>query len=207
MAVQVVALAPIHGINSAFHTTFPLSIANGGVNLTAYPKVPLIIHAGAWIGNVTTGAGDANGLAERWELGTTLKRTVSYITFAANERASAEFQLPDNYDGGTFAFRFIWGAPSGSGTLIMGLSLGIAADGDSLNPDTNGWGTEVTVTDTLIAANAIQVSPESTAVTPSNTPAAGKLLLLDLKRTGGTLGVDGRIVAIILEYTVNSYSV
>jgi hypothetical protein len=162
----------------------PVPIAEGGSNNV---RLDPYISAGAMIGNVTSGAGDTNGGAERWELGTTVKSTVTYLEFTDNEKATFEWAPPEGWNLGTVTFLFYWGAPSGSGTVILGLRARALANDDSLNPDTIAFGTQVTVTDTLLATDDVQKSSESTAVTIANTPAQSDYIHFEIEKTGGTL--------------------
>jgi hypothetical protein len=190
-----------HAIDGSDHTG-TLSLSKGGTGQSVNPKVQLIVSAASLRGTVTDGAGDTDGLPERREIGTN-KRCIDYMAFAANEKAYFQYTMPDGWDTGTVTFWHKWTAASGSGTVIFGLSGVAVGDDDSLD---TALGTQVTVTDTLLAADDEHQSPVSGAVTIGGSPAAGKKVLFEIERTGGTLAVEAQLTELVIEFTRNSYT-
>ncbi len=186
--------------------TGTLPIANGGTNLTALPDVEAWISAAAMKGLATAGAGDADKLPESRELATN-DINIDFIAFdtATEEHAYFNYTLPAGWDEGTITFTPYWTAASGSGTVVFGLA-GLARSNDEAIDA--AVGTEVTVTDTLLAADDVHISPESAAVTIGGTPAEGDWCYFVLARKTGsdTLGVDAQLLGIMLKFKRASYS-
>lgn len=200
--------AQAHTINGADHTTPPLTIANGGTNQTANPISQVSISASAMKGTTTAGAGDANKLPESRELATNLVN-IDYIAFdqTTSENAFFQWSIPPSWNEGTITFRVKWTAAAGTGGVVFGLKGLARSDDDPLDA---AWGTEVNVSDTLIATNDVHISAESAAVTIGGTPAEGDITLFNLARKtldgGDTLNADAQLIELIIRYTRNSYT-
>ena len=124
---------------------------------------------------------------------------------AAEEFATFDLVLPKSWDKSTITFAAIWTAASGSGGVAWGLEAVAVSDDDALDA---AWGTEVAVTDTLIAANDMHRTAASGAVTVGGSPATGDLVHFRVTRVVGngsdTLGVDARLIGIELTITTNA---
>jgi hypothetical protein len=127
-------------------------------------------------------------------------KSLDFDAGATNEKAQFSFVMPDDWLAGTVTFKAYWTAASGSGTVIFGLQARASANDDALDA---AWGTAVTVTDTLLTASDMHVSPESTAITIGNTPAAGEWVQFRIYRESNTdtLAVDAKLLGIKLYYT------
>jgi hypothetical protein len=119
--------------------------------------------------------------------------------------------LPDSYDGGVINAKITYMnvATDSTNNFLFSLSAGCAADG---NPLDLTMGTvqelETVVGDT---AEDLKIGTWSTGVTPSGTPAGGKLLVLKLQRdptdtAHDTTSLDAYVLGLRLEYTVNSWT-
>lgn len=130
----------------------------------------------------------------------------SVADFASGEEGSWEVVMPDNYDGGTVTFTYHWVAPTGSSasdTVIFGLK-GIAYAND-LAIDT-ALGSQVTVTDTVLAVGDVHISAESAAVTLAQGPAGGEPAIFEIERTGGTMSEEARLWLVKISYGTDNYS-
>ena len=65
-----------------------------------------------------------------------------------------------------------------------------------------------TSTDTLLTAGDVHIGPESSAITINGSPAGGQLVQFRLLRdvSEDNLGVDARLMMIMITYSTNSYS-
>jgi len=111
--------------------------------------------------------------------------------------------LPKQWNEGTVTFKGYWTAASGSGTVAWSLQGAARSDDDAMD---QAYGTAQTSTDTLITANDVHESPESSAITITGTPAAEDLCFFLLTRATGsdTLGVDARLLGIKLYITTDA---
>lgn len=118
------------------------------------------------------------------------------------EFAVAIVKLPKRWNLGTFTFRPLWTAASGSGAVVWSVEALAVGDDDTLDA---AYGTAQTSTDTLLSANDLHVGPESSAITAAGTPAAGDILLLRVKRVpadaGDTLAADAKLLGIVVTWT------
>ena len=118
------------------------------------------------------------------------------------EFAVAIAKLPKRWNLGTFTFRPLWTAASGSGGVVWSVEALAVGDDDTLDA---AYGTAQTSTDTLLSANDLHVGPESSAITAAGTPAAGDVLLLRVKRVpadaGDTLAADAKLLGIVVTWT------
>lgn len=123
------------------------------------------------------------------------------------ERAYANIQMPDSYDGGVVQFRFIWTCTGGGAaqTVQMLLSGRALANDDAID---QAMGTAVGVSDTWIADGDIHISAWSGDVTLAGTPAGGQLAHLLLARdvANDDLAVDARIIGVQLRFKQGTYS-
>lgn len=160
-------------------------------------SIPLL--APSWVARTTNGAATFST-----ELATNdvMIRGYDFDTSTA-EAIQIAFPFPKQWDEGTITFRFFWTAASGSGTAAFSLRGRAASDDDAMD---GSWGTAVTVTDTLITANDMHVSAESSAVTIGGSPAAGDMIFLEIQRevASDTLGVDARLLCVEIFITTDT---
>lgn len=119
------------------------------------------------------------------------------------EFATFSFVLPRKYNNGTIVFAPVWFAQSGSGTVQWGVSLAAYRNDDAM---TAAFGTPQTSDDTLTATNDQCTGPDSSAITPSGTPASNCLIAGTISRNpaSDTLNADAILKGIIMRVTVTA---
>lgn len=150
-----------------------------------WPKVgkqTLWIPAGAMLPRTSNGCGSIANTET-----TTNKVNVRSMSYANAVDNFAQFnvKMPKSWDKGAITARFFWfsAAIGNSGTAIWGLQ-GLALQNAS-TLDT-AYGTIQTVTQTLGAANALQVTGDTPAITIGNSPAGEDWVSFQVKRSGTT---------------------
>ena len=185
-----------------------LPIAGGGTGITTNPKVEVVISAASLKGTATAGAGDASQLPESRELATN-KVNIDYLAFdqTTEENAFFQYSIPKGWDEGTITFRYKWTASAGTGGVVLGVKA-LARSND--DPIDTVWGTEITVSDTLIATDDVHISADSAALTVGGTVAEGDIAFFNLARKTGdasdTLSADMQLLEVIITFTRNSYT-
>jgi hypothetical protein len=153
------------------------------------------IPAGAFGTYTTSGA----------EAGTTVygSNELDHFAFssAAEEGIYLQFELPSTYkDGSVIRWGVNWDAvATASGTAVWGLSGGAFANDLALS---TAFGTQRTVTDTLIAVGDRHRSPnDTTGITLAGTPVAGDWVTLKLVNDlTGTIAVDVLFLGLELQF-------
>jgi hypothetical protein len=157
------------------------------------------IPASEWIPRTTNGCG-INSLES-----TTNRVNYDVLEFdpAVVEYAQAMVTLPNNWNAGTVTAKFHWTAASGSGDVVWQLSGRAYANDDAIDQAT---GTAQSSTDTLTAANDLDISPATSAITLAGTAANGNPVVFELSRNatagGDTLAVDARLIGVEISYTI-----
>lgn len=136
---------------------------------------------------------------------------IDYLAFDGTtaEYARAVVQMPLDYDGGTISAKFSHRRASGTGAANVIWGLRAVAVGDDGSPATN-FGTGATVTDACSTTTAnFMLSGETGACTIANTPAAGKLVFIEVYRDAGAGGdtldaVDAWLSMVTIFYTTNA---
>jgi hypothetical protein len=117
------------------------------------------------------------------------------------EAIEALFSLPDAWDRGTIKARVYWGAGSGSGDVVWGLSAGALSDDDAIDAP---LGTEQTITDTLLAAGDMHITEASPALTVGGSPALNDAVLFRVARKAAngsdTVAVDAKFFGLKIQY-------
>lgn len=183
--------------------------APGGVqaynagNAPVKGKQTIPLPAGAWQPNTTNGPATyaarlaTNGIMVR---GLAFDQTTS-------ENAQIQLVLPKQWDEGTVTFRVKWFAAAGTAAQGVVWALRAMARSDSEAMD-NALGTAVNVTDAYVAANSLQVTAESTAVTIGSTPAEGDMVFFEIARlpadASDTLAADAILMSVELFITTNA---
>lgn len=133
-------------------------------------------------------------------------RTLDYDT-TTQEFAQFFIQMPKSYNLGTITFAAIWSHAATSTNFGVVWALQAVAIADNGAGDV-AFGTEQTATDTGGTTNNIYVSPTSSAITISGTPANGKWYMFQIKRNpsdgSDTIAIDARLHGIIVWYTTNA---
>ena len=181
--------------------TKKMTVANLKTSLgSPLGKQDLWIPASAMWARTTNGAG---GLSKT----ETATNYVNYQTFdfdtTTQEFVQFSWSPPRNYNNGTVTFTPYWTAASGSGTVVFSLK-GVAISND--DPLEVAFGTEQTSTDTLITAVDVHIGPRSSAITIAGTPADSDYIHFQIARNvaDDTLGVDAKLLGIVLEYTIDA---
>ena len=158
------------------------------------------IPAGAMIPQITNGP--SSGLFES-SSNDIMSRSLDFDT-STDELAQFTVVMPKSWDEGTVTFRAYWTAASGSGTVLWSYAGGSFAD--SLALDTALGSEAVTAADTLLTALDVHVSAVSAACTIANSPAAGGLVIIRVRRdvSGDTLGVDAKLLGVQMFYTTDA---
>lgn len=156
------------------------------------------IPAAQWIPRTTTGCG-----IDSRELSTNKINTDELLFDAGtDEFAQCMVVMPSNWNAGTVTAKFHWTASTGSGDVVWGLSGRAYANDDALD---QAQGTAQTVTDTLTAANDLDISGATSAITLGGTAAAGNPVIFEVYRDanagGDTLAADARLLGVEITYT------
>jgi len=113
------------------------------------------------------------------------------------ESATVLIRTPTGWTGTTFTASVSWTADSGSGGVVWGISGRFLANDDAID---SAFGSEVTSTDTLLAASDLHESPTTSAITAGGTAAASRILVLKIARKTGngsdTLNADARFIGL-----------
>ena len=183
-----------------------LYLAAGGNILIANANAKRTIILSAAGGTPTTTAGCA--AATKVEAGT---NDVDYFVLdfdaATDESAFWNIVMPDNYDGSTITAKVIWTNAGGLTTETVAFDIAARAYADSDAID-QAFGTAVEVTDTWLAQGDIHISAASGAITIGGSPAGGQYVVVKVTRdvSEDTLTGDARLLAVHIEYGINSYS-
>ena len=158
------------------------------------------IPAGSMIPQITNGP--SSGLFES-SSNDIMSRTLDFNT-STDELAQFTVVMPKSWNEGTVTFRAYWTAASGSGTVLWSYAGGSFAD--SLALDTALGSEAVTAADTLLTALDVHVSAVSAACTIANSPAAGGLVIIRVRRdvSGDNLGVDAKLLGVQMFYTADA---
>jgi hypothetical protein len=177
-------------------------VTAAGVLAAVVGKQTLYVPATAMITEQTTGCTDGTS-----ELGNSIMRKTKDCDPATQEGVQFFVGMPKSWDESTVTFRVDW-TTAGTGDAIFLLSCAAISNDDVLNAS---FGTEVSVTDTVTAANDLMQSPETGAVTASGTPAENDNLYCRLQRDadagGDTVNAnDVLILGARMTYTTNAYT-
>jgi len=169
----------------------------GGGGAAAAGSTNIWIPASAWIPKTTAGCGvDSRETSSN-------DQNFDELLFDAgsDEFADALVIMPSNYNNGTVTARFYWTASSGSGDVIWAIQGRAFANDDALD---TAAGSAQTVTDTLITADDMHISPATSACTIGGTPAANTPIQFtvyrDANAAGDTLAVDARLLGVEISF-------
>jgi len=168
--------------------------ATAGGHPAAPESQPVFVPASAMLTRATNGAASAS---QEFATNDTNYTTLAFDA-ATGEGAQFLFLLPVGWS--TFKVKFYWTAASGSGDVIWAASAQGVNNDDPLDAV---FGTERTITDTLIVADDMHVTSSTLAITPANPPAAGNPMLVQVVRKAGeagdTLAVDAKLIGVLIE--------
>jgi hypothetical protein len=162
-----------------------------------------------WVPSTAMTPRTTNGAASGSVETTTNKVMIKSLDFDPTTQEFAQFQIqmPKSWNVGTFTAIFVWSHPST--TVNFGVVWGIEAlalsDDDAMD---TAFGTSVTSTDTGGTTNKKYRSPETGAITASNSPAANDVIVYQVHRDpangSDTMAVDARLHGVLLFYTTNA---
>lgn len=172
-----------------------LAVENVVVAMTG--KQTIYIPASAMTARITSGA-----TASSREINSITVPTMAFPD-GADTGANFSIAFPKNWNAGTVTYQAFWTAASGSGTVEFELRGGSFANDAAIN--VTGLGTAVAVSDTLIAANDVHVTSESSAVTLSNA-ADDTMSFFEIIRdiSDDTLAVNAELIGIKFHYTTDA---
>jgi hypothetical protein len=163
-----------------------------------------------WIPASAMQARTTNGAAAGTGETATNKVMRSTLDFdaATAEYAQFSFRAPKSWnEASTFTAYFVWSHPATTTNFaaVWGIRALALSNDDSLE---TAFGSGVTITDTGGTTDDIYHSDVTGAITPSNTPAEGDLLIFEVYRDaaagGDTLAVDARLHGVMLRYTIDA---
>jgi len=119
---------------------------------------------------------------------------------STEEGVQFPFVFPDDWNNGTITYEVYWdGAATASGTAVWGVKGGSLDNDDAID---TALGSEVTVTDTLLAVGDLHISPTSSAVTIAGSPADGDYCIFQVVcKTSGTIAVDTKLMGIMIHWS------
>ena len=121
------------------------------------------------------------------------------------ENSQFSWVFPRNWDRGVIAVNVYWTAASGSGGVAIGIK-GIALSDD--DPLSGSFGTEITVTDTLITANDVHLTGYTANVTIGGTPIDADLIIINIARKvangSDTLTADMKLMGVSIKFTLDA---
>lgn len=164
-------------------------------------KQTIWVPAGAMTARTTNGA--ASGTTEL----STNDVMLSTLDFDTTTEEGAGFwvAMPKNWNESTVTFQALWTAASGSGGVAFGLAAYAFSDDDAMDTAVSG---QQVATDTLITANDMHITAESSAITIGGTPAEGDAVYFEITREvangSDTLGVDAKLLGVKLYFTTNA---
>lgn len=144
---------------------------------------------------------ETNGAAALTKEFATNDIMIDYLSFDSTTEEGVQFKMmmPDEWDLSTIKFKFYWdAAATASGTVIWGVKAGSYSDSDPIDA---ALGTQITVTDTLLAVGDVHISPATAAVTVGGTPALEDMIIFQIvATTGGTIAVDQFLMGVSIQY-------
>lgn len=164
-------------------------------------KHTLWIPAAAMTARTTNGA--ASGTTE---LATNdiMLRSFDFDT-TTEEGVGFMIAMPKSWNESTVTFKAFWTAASGSGGVAWGLAGYSLSDDDAMDTAVSG---QQIVTDTLLTANDMHITSESSAITIGGTPAEGDVVYFEITREvangSDTIAADARLIGIHLYITTNA---
>ncbi len=164
-------------------------------------KETIWIPAAAMTARTTNGA--ASGVTEL-TTNDIMLRSLDFDT-TTEEGVGFMVAMPKSWNESTVTFKAFWTAASGSGGVAWGLAAYALSDDDAMDTAVSG---QQIVTDTLITANDMHITSESSAITIGGTPAEGDVVYFEITREVGdaadTIAVDAKLIGIHLYITTNA---
>lgn len=162
----------------------------------------LYIPAGAWTPRTSNGCAQIS----TYENATSKANVdVLYFDSTAQEFAQFKISMPRNWNNGTITAKFHWMAPSGTGTVVWGISAVALSDGDVLS---TAFGTRQSVSDAIGTTETIRSTSYTSAITIAGSPADADIIILQIDRdpTDGSdnFNADAGLIGVTITLTTDA---
>ena len=162
----------------------------------------LYIPAGAWMPRTSNGCAQIS----TYENATSKANVdVLYFDSTAQEFAQFKISMPRNWNNGTITAKFHWMAPSGTGTVVWGISGVALSDGDALS---TAFGTRQSVSDAIGTTETIRSTSYTSAITIAGSPADADIIILQVDRdpTDGSdnFNADAGLIGVTITLTTDA---
>lgn len=169
-------------------------------------KHTIAMPAKAWTAETTTGCAAATA-----ELGNGIMQSSYDCDGAGSLQEGIQFTIPimpKSWDESTITVQVAWTNASGTGDVLWLVSCAAISNDDVMNAS---FGSEITITDSVTAAADLMITPVSSAVTCSGTPAEGDMIVVRIQRDGDNASdtlnsVDARFLGADLFYGINAFT-
>jgi len=175
--------------------------SDGSTAVTVTPQTGIYrtiwVDAGAMISRTTAGA-----LAGTEELASN-DIMMDYFAFDDTTAEAVQFKLamPDEWDRGTVKVKLFWYSASATTThtAVWGVKARAVSNDDALD---GTWGTEVEVSDDVIAAGDLHVTAATGAITVGGTPALGDLIMFEVDQDAAEADHSGdvKLTGVMIQY-------
>ena len=176
-----------------------------GDNTSSWQALPTTFYESLWIGAGAMTSRTTNGAEFVSEEYPTNDIRLDLLLFDSVTEEGAQFAvvMPDQWDGGTVKVKVYWDAATGAtaaDTVSWKVNGGTLSNDDPID---TALGTQVTINDIVIAVGDVHVSPTSSALTITGTPALGDLIIFQVVRNvAGTddMTEDAKLIGISIQY-------
>jgi hypothetical protein len=190
-----------HATDTTLSRSAAGELAVEGTIVKKVGKETIWIPAAAMTARTTNGA--ASGVTEL-TTNDIMLRSLDFDT-TTEEGVGFMVAMPKSWNESTVTFKAFWTAASGSGGVAWGLAGYALSDDDAMDTAVSG---QQIVTDTLITANDMHITSESSAITIGGTPAEGDVVYFEITREVGdaadTIAADAKLLGIHLYITTNA---
>lgn len=155
------------------------------------------VDAGAMVSRTTAGA-----LAGTEELASN-DIMVDFFAFDDTTAEAVQFKLamPDEWDRGTVKAKVFWYSASAttSHTAVWGVKARAVSNDDALD---GTWGSEIEVSDDVIAAGDLHVTAATSAITVGGTPQLGDLIMFEIDQDSAEADHVGdvKLTGVMIQY-------
>jgi len=123
---------------------------------------------------------------------------------STSEAIQFKMTMPDDWNLSTIKAKIYWDGSSGaspSDGVVWGVRARAVGNDDAID---GSWGTEITVSDTLIALGDMHVTAATSAITVGNTPALGDMIYFEVTRKpadgSDTMSEDAKFFGMSIQY-------
>jgi hypothetical protein len=194
---------------SGYSGTSGTSGRSGATGTSGYSGISAVGKQAMWFPAQSMSFRSANLPAQMTLESTTNKvvRRVLAFDYAAIEYAQLPpLQMPSNWDEGTLTAKFTWECAAASGNVVWGITIRAIGDSDVIDA---AAGTEVLVTDGVLASTDVMISAETGAIEPGGTQLENDILIVEIYRkatdAADTVNAnDALLWGVTLYYTINA---